>query len=270
VIDELIYRWRITTATLRRLPDFIIIGAQKGGTSSLFSYLNQHPELTLSFVKEVHFFDVNYSHGIKWYKSHFPFKFIHPNFKTGEASPYYLFHPLAAQRVYRHCPFVKIIVLLRNPVDRAYSHYIMQHKKQIEPLPTFEEAIQTEDERLSGEIEKIRNDPQYFSFNHQHYSYLMRGLYFQQISEWLKIFPYNRFLFLRSEDFFNNTQNELQKVYNFLEIPLFIPPDLNPENTNSYPPMEENTRRILEQYYADENKKLACLLGNQFLWEKVA
>ena len=104
----------------RRLPDFLIIGAQKCGTSSMFAYLNQHPQMKLPDVKEIHFFDLNYSNGLDWYTSHFPPASLSHRMVTGEASPYYLFHPHVPERVRLHCPDVKLVVMLRNPVDRAY------------------------------------------------------------------------------------------------------------------------------------------------------
>jgi len=179
-------KYRELTAKYRRLPDFIIIGTQKGGTSSLFSYLRQHSQLKLSGVKEIHFFDSNYLKGTNWYKSHFPLKWVNFNKKTGEASPYYLFHPHVAKRVYDQCPKAKLIVMLRNPADRAYSHYMMQNKRKLDPLPTFEESIKAEDVRLIEETQKLLNNPGYKSFNHQKFSYLARGKYYSQIKKWLE------------------------------------------------------------------------------------
>jgi len=261
-------RYRLLTAQFRSLPDFIIIGAQKCGTSSLFSYLKQHPELHLSVIKEIHFFDNQYSKGINWYRSHFPLKRLVKKIKSGEASPYYLFHPLVAKRVYYHCPLVKLIVMLRNPTDRAYSHYMMQNKRKVDPVPTFEEAIEIENERLTNEIDKINNDPDYISFNHQKFSYLNRGMYYQQLSEWLKYFNLDQFLFIKSEEFFQNPSNELLKVYDFLGIRKKLPVSFDPENINYYPPMNKKTRSFLNTYFAEENKKLSQILGDKFLWEK--
>lgn len=108
-------QFRVITSSFRRLPDFIIIGAQKGGTSSLFSFLGQHPQIKLSIQKVIHFFDCHYLEGVNWYKRHFPLKGIHYTKKTGEASPYYLFHPLAAQRVFQHWPGSKDYCIVKKP-----------------------------------------------------------------------------------------------------------------------------------------------------------
>lgn len=163
--NRLLNKFKRLSAPLRPFPDFIIIGAQKGGTSSLFSYLKQHSQLQLPDKKEIHFFDNDYQKGVNWYRSHFPMK-IFDNIKTGEATPYYLFHPHAPQRIFQHCPKVKLIVMLRNPTDRAYSHYMMQNKRKIDPLPTFEEAIDAEESRLRVETLRLGNEPLYNSVHH--------------------------------------------------------------------------------------------------------
>src|SRR5579885_2674785 len=123
--------YRTITSSIRLLPDFIIIGTQRGGTTSLYAYLGQHPQIAPAVIKEVHFFDNNYERGVGWYRTQFPFlieKSIaknigQQNFITGEASPYYLFHPHVPERAAKVVPGAKLIVLLRNPIDRAYSHY---------------------------------------------------------------------------------------------------------------------------------------------------
>jgi hypothetical protein len=260
-------KWRVLTASLRRLPDFIVIGVQKGGTSSLFTYLDHHPQLILPTVKEIHFFDLNYSKGIEWYKSHFPLKFFHAGCRTGEATPYYIFYPLAAKRVLDHCPNAKMIVLLRNPVDRAYSHYMMQFNRKIDPATSFEDAVALETERLTGELDKMQTDESYRSFNFQKYSYLSRGLYARQLKQWLRYFKHEQFLFLRSEDFFENPERELLQIYKFLGIKARLPSDLNPVNSNEYEPIKEETRAVLNAFFAHDKQDLAIMLGKKFLWQ---
>ena len=151
---------RATTYPLRLLPDFLIIGTQRGGTTSLYNYLVEHPGIGAASIKEVHFFDTpHFKQGLAWYRGHFPSAFqryyversLKHGFVTGEASPYYLFHPHAPKRVAGLMPQMKLIVMLRNPVDRAYSHYHHEVAGGHEKLATFEEAIACEDERLAGE-----------------------------------------------------------------------------------------------------------------------
>src|SRR5579863_6754349 len=123
---------RAASSRIRLLPDFMIIGTQKGGTTSLYNYLIDHPNISSIFKKEPHFFDFNFYKGVSWYRAHFPSLLekyyserVHgQKFITGEASPYYLYHPLVPQRIKETMPtaYTKFIVLLRNPIDRAYSH----------------------------------------------------------------------------------------------------------------------------------------------------
>src|SRR2546423_13513556 len=130
-VEVKINLFRRLTHKIRIIPDFLIIGGQKCGTTSLYYYLIEHPNIAPAVRKQMHFFDNRFKKGFGWYKSNFPtifskwYKtFLHKQkFVSGEATPYYLFHPLAASRVHQFLPDVKLIVLLRNPVNRAYSHY---------------------------------------------------------------------------------------------------------------------------------------------------
>lgn len=149
----------------RMLPDFVIIGAQKSGTSFFYNLLTRHPQIEKAATKEVHFFSRYYDLGPSWYNSHFPFprQKDASNPLTGEATPYYLLHPLAARRAADTIPQARLIVMLRNPVDRAYSHYQHQVRMGNEPLPSFEEAIAAEGTRIEGEREKILRYKHYSS-----------------------------------------------------------------------------------------------------------
>ena len=148
------------------MPDFLIIGTQRGGTTSLYNYLLARPQIAAATRKEVHFFDNNFHRGIPWYRAHFP-SLIQGDmaetirgqrFITGEASPYYLFHPHAPARAALVVPKAKLIVLLRNPVDRAYSHYCRMVKKGRETL-SFEDALAQEEIRTRGEGQRLAADP---------------------------------------------------------------------------------------------------------------
>ena len=248
------------------LPDFLIVVAQKGGTSSLFAYLSQHPQVKLPQEKELHFFDLNYEKGVNYYKGLFPSKSYTQI--TGEASPYYLFHPHVPERVYKCCPNIKLIVMLRNPVDRAYSHYMMQKKRGYDNLQTFEEALNAEKERCYAELKKLEANPYFKSTSFQRFSYKTRGLYFKQIIHWLNYFSINQFLFIQSEEFFNHTTRVLRRVYNFLNVRYELPLDLTAKNVNDYPPMNSNTKDYLKPYFAKENEQLVTLLNDKkFLWK---
>jgi len=248
-------------------PTFLIIGAQKCGTTSLFYYLSQHPQLNLPTIKEIHFFDLEYERGIDWYYRSFPKNPFLNNKLTGEASPYYLFHPLVPERVFKHLPKVKIIVLLRNPIERAYSHYHHQRKLGNEPIQSFEEAIINEELRISEEEEKLKRGIMNESPAHRHYSYLSRGLYSVQIEIWMRYFSMSQMLFIKSEDLFEHPKPVLNKVYDFLIIRKILPQCLTPQNTNDYPDINFNTRENLRNFYENDSKILKELLGVKFSWE---
>lgn len=248
-------------------PDFLIIGAQKCGTTSLFYYLSQHPDLNIPKEKEIHFFDLEYDKGVEWYYSLFPKKQFLKTKLTGEASPYYLFHPLVPERVVKYLPKVKIIVLLRNPVDRAYSHFMHQKKLKNEDINSFEEAIELENIRTDEDEMKLINGEIEISLPFRRYSYLKRGLYFKQISHWLQYFPIDQFYFIKSEDFFQNTEYELIQLCSFLGVNYKSPNDLLPQNTNFYPQLSQSLRSQLNLHFAEDSKKLMCLIGDKFCWE---
>jgi hypothetical protein len=257
------------------LPDFLIIGAMKCGTTSLYHYLIQHPDICPAYFKEIHFFDNNYHEGFKWYRSCFPTLFykyytIHVrrrNFITGEASPYYMFHPHVPQRVHQTIPNVKIIIILRNPVDRAYSHYQHWVREGIEKL-SFEDAIKAESERLAGEREKMLGDEHYYSYNYGYYSYLLRGIYVDQIAAWKSLFNCKQIMILNTEKFYTDSQRILLKVFEFLKLPAYSLIDFKGKNIGRYPEMPGSIRRDLVDYFASHNKRLYELIGTEFDWDK--
>jgi hypothetical protein len=168
-------------------PDFIVVGAQKAGTGALRCLMIQHPLILWSSKKEPHFFDLQYNKGAKWYEMLFPER-PSSDHLLGEKSPYYIVHPQVPKRIFSHYPNVKIIMILRNPVSRAYSHYQFNVARNMEKL-SFEDAIEAESKRLKGEEKKLQKNPAYRSSKFKHFSYLTRGMYAHQIKRWLKYFP---------------------------------------------------------------------------------
>ncbi len=248
------------------LPSFLVIGGQRCGTSNLYELLSRHPLIGAALFKEVHYFDIKYDRGESWYAAHFPKICDGEDSKaspriTGEATPYYMFHPHVHQRVARHLPDVKLIAILRNPVMRAYSHYQMEVRDGCEKLP-FEEAIEREDERVAPDLERLTEDEDYYGFNHQHFTYISRGHYAEQLERWLTAFPRDRFLVLKSEDFFAEPDETLQRVFRFLGVPQCKFPDLTPnQKYPKYPKITDATRRKLEDYFASHNERLHQLFG---------
>jgi hypothetical protein len=247
------------------LPDFLIIGAQKGGTTSLASYLGAHPNVIPSKRKEVHFFDLNYEKGVDWYRSHFSIGagkgLLSRRMQTGEASPYYIFHPLVASRAFDLLPGARIIILLRDPVDRAYSHYHHEIRLGAESL-SFEDAIEAENHRIGEEGQRLALDSSYVSFNYQHFTYLKRGIYTDQIRCWLRYYRPEQLLILSSEQFFKNPASEYQRVLQFLGLPSWDLQAYSAELVGSYQPMPPTTRRHLREYFAPHNSALRLLLNS--------
>ncbi|UCD30635.1 MAG: sulfotransferase domain-containing protein [Planctomycetota bacterium] len=259
------------------MPDFIVIGTQKGGSTSMYQYLASHPYVVPSWRKEVDFFDLYYSKGVSWYRSFFPstlyyrfFKEFHKRgFLTGEASPYYLIHPHAPKRVSELLPQVKLIAVLRNPVDRAYSHYAGEFEPGYETIDSFEEAIDREEERLEGEYEKLVEDGNYYSYNHHHYSYLTRGIYADQLTRWFEYFPREQILILSSEDLRTDTSGVFKAVQDFLGLPHWEPPAFKKHLSRKYTKkLDAETRKRLVKYFIPHNKRLYNLLGKKFDWDK--
>jgi len=256
-------RFRFFTEKYRDLPNFLVIGTQKGGTTSLYRYLSKHPQIlgTLS-VKELSFFDEFFLRGIHWYKSNFRFK--RKNKLSFEATTHYLFNPNSAARVYETIPDVKIIVLLRDPIYRAFSHY--QHQKRIgREYLDFPEAIRMESSRLKYEKNKLINNLNYQSYRYQQFSYLERGKYADQLNVWFKSFPKNNFLILSSEYFFSETKSALTEICNFLEIKDFNFKSKKRYNSISYSEeIDKETFAFLQGFFKEENKKLFKLLGKKY------
>lgn len=249
----------------RNLPDFIIIGVQKGGTSTLFSLLERHPQIKGSVFKEVHYYDYNFSKGIKWYRSFFPIKSSLTRL-VGEASPYYFFHPLVPNRIKQDNPNVKLILLLRDPVARAYSHYQMERRKHKEKIESFEEAIEVEESRIAPEIAKMDQDPFYFSSSHQTYSYVSRGYYGDQLERWYKYFDRDQILVLKSEDFFGDPSAIIKKVYDFLDVDDFQDLNFQPKNQGNYGNMKHETVELLKEKFRKDQVKLNELLDRRIDW----
>lgn len=265
---------RRSTSAFRALPDFVIIGAQKAGTTSLFRYLEGHPDFLPSYKKEVHFFDVNFSHGVGWYKAHFPLASYKRKLEaqrgravlTGEATPYYLFHPCVPERMAALVPGAKLIVLLRNPIERAYSHYQHQVRKGRE-THDFQEALRLEPGILKAELERLDRDPLYPSYDHATYSYLARGLYADQLERWFTHYDRDRILILNSEEFFQEPQRSFDNVLRFLGLPALELQGLRTYNAGRYnDSIDSKLRSELAEYFMPHNQRLFSLLGRTYDW----
>ena len=264
--------FRATTSRMRGLPDFVIIGAQKSGTTSLYNFIIRHPTIASASRKELHYFSIQYDLGESWYRSNFPTNLTRHRFykKTGqkllsgEASPTYLFFPTVPSRMKKILPDVKLIVILRNPVDRTYSHYHHNLRLNNETL-SFEKAMMLAKER--HERDHTAKDTDFVPKHFRSYSYLARGAYADQLERWFKHYDRKQFLILATEDLRKNPQRILDQVFNFLEVPSFQIGDLMDKNVRIYKKMSEDTRKFLVEYFKPHNERLYRMLRRNFDWD---
>lgn len=235
------------------LPDTVIIGVQKGGTTALFDYLVQHPSIRGSIRKEVHYADLNAHRPIGWYRAHFP----RPakGVQVIESSPYYIFHPLAPQRLTRILPGVRLIVLLRDPVARAYSHYQMMRRKGWEER-TFAEAVAAEPDAVHQAEEALRRGDIDHSPDHQHHSYTSRGMYERQLDRWLEHVNDDQLLVLSSEALQADPEATLRTIYSFMGVEVTLPRDLRPRHVGRYPSLDEDVKARLNALYDGQEERL--------------
>ena len=228
------------------LPDFVIIGAQKGGTSALFEMLSQHPRVSPSIIKEVHYFDLNYFRGEQWYRRHFP---PVEGRLSGEASPYYLFHPAVPGRLKAAIPQARLIVILRDPVERALSHYFHALRRGQETLPLLE-ALEAEDRRLAGAADDL-DRPDRTSFAHRHFSYVARSRYPEQIERWRAEFDDSQILLLSNRDLRQSPDPTFARACEFLGLPVIPAPGLAREIGGEKPEVPAAARDFLNARLGD-------------------
>lgn len=257
----------------RILPDFLVIGGKRCGTTFLYNNLVKHPNLHPPFLKEIHFFDRFYHKGLKWYRSHFPSMVEKEDYtkkgfiyKTGEGSTSYIYYDAVPQRIKQTLPDVKIIALLRNPIDRAFSHYQDEVKREWETLP-FEKALEAEEGRLANPSPEMVGGSNELERHRFHFSYKDRGLYARQLKAWSEVFPIKDMHIIRSEDLFKNTSVEFEKVVRFLGFPDWMPQGFKASDRGEEKAMDPNTRKQLAEYFRPHNEELAKLLGRDLGWD---
>ncbi|MFZ4522033.1 MAG: sulfotransferase domain-containing protein [Bacteroidales bacterium] len=250
---------------LLKTPDFIIIGAQKCGTSTIFKHIGKHPDIQLPKKKELHFFDENYSRGIDWYLHFFNKKNTPVPVCTGEASPYYFFHPLVPSRICNTYPGIKLILLLRNPVNRAYSQY--QHMKRKGRISlSFEHCMRLEEDVLAGRKEAFYQEEDHSDLMYRRFSFLTRSRYAEQLTEWYRYFDREQLLIIRSEDYFEDAGQSFQQVFRYLGLSDAYISINKKHNPSDYPPMKPETREQLSAYFEPFNRQLYELVGRDFGW----
>ncbi|MQA26429.1 MAG: sulfotransferase [Micromonosporaceae bacterium] len=259
------------------LPGFLIVGGQRCGTTSMYRALAQHPAILKPVLhKGVHYFDTAYHRGWSWYRAHFPLLRTARAAvrRTGvepvafESSPYYLYHPLTAERIARDLPDVKLIVLVRDPVERAYSQHAHEVARGFEKVADFAQALTLESVRLAGEAERLRADPAYHSHAHQHHAYRARGQYVDHLRRLAGRFGRDRIHVVDSAVFFTAPERVYAGVLDFLELPALGSPTFERHNARPRSPMPESLRRSLEEHFRWYDEELATWLGHPPSWRQ--
>jgi hypothetical protein len=275
---RVVRRYGMATADLRPVPDFLVIGAKRGGTTSLWNYLAEHDGVLPLFprperIKGLYFFDEGWSKGERWYRSHFPTtatralaarRLGHP-VVAGEASPYYLYHPLAPARAAAVAPDALVIASLRDPVERAWSHFKERRSNGTEPLD-FPEAIEAEPQRLAGEEARIEKDDGYLSFVHRHMSYVDQGRYAPMLERWFDAYGRDRVMVEISEEMYADPQAAVDRVTDRLQLPrrtLRHPEPYNAEPDRGFDPA---VRARLTELLAPDIAAVEDLLGRRVPW----
>ncbi|RPG13921.1 MAG: sulfotransferase [Phycisphaera sp. TMED9] len=265
---------RLISAPWRVLPDFLLIGAQKSGTTDLDRRISRSPRILPRAAKECRILagprpsrsrcrslqeTVFRRAGLR--------RRLGGRFRAGDACPYYLFHP-RTPKIARDLlgPELDLVVLLRDPALRAWSHHRHERRLGVETLD-FEDAIEQEPARLAGETQRLLDDADAVSGLHEHFSYLARGRYAEQLERWFEAFGSERILVLFSEDHFEDPEGTSNRVLDWLGIPP-NPSDAAPPIANrgdgEAPPPEILHR--LRTHFAPQNEQLARLLGRPVPW----
>jgi hypothetical protein len=274
----------LATSPLRALPDFLIIGAKRGGTTSLYFDLLEHPAVMRLYpppvpvlksdaTKGVHYFDSHAYKSEAWYRSYFPSRLARAvtrrrtgvNPVAGEASPYYLFHPAAVDRAHALTPDSKIIALLRDPVMRTYSHWKERRRNNAESLD-FVSALEAEADRLAGERERLVADPHYSSYAWEQQSYGTQSEYARQLARWIDKYGLDQVHVTFSEEYYADPGAVVGGIHEFLGLPAHPPAVSSNRNAAKGEDLDEGLRRKLAARFSDSNHELATLIGRDPPW----
>jgi hypothetical protein len=267
----------VATAGARPTPELLLVGSKRGGTTSLWRYLIEHPGVLPTVpraekIKGIYYFDENYQRGDQWYRSHFPSRARRAaaSRKLGyepvamDASPYYLFHPLAPERARATVPDAQIVAVLRHPVERAFSHW-KERRNHTEAL-SFADAIAAEEVRTRGEEEQIRSHPDYVSFAHRHQTYVAQGTYAPMLERWFAEFPREQVTVLAAEEFYADPQALVDELCRKLSLPTHQLSSVEPFNAEPSAGMDPKVRAELTERMAPGIAAVEELLGRQMPW----
>ena len=253
------------TSSFRVLPDFLVIGSKRCGTTSLYEYLGQHPCIKKSSHDHIGFFDDNFHLGMGFYKSFFPtifekmfFEFKNGKLLTNDVTSSYIQNSQTATKIFQTLPNTKIIAILRNPIDRAYSEYNLDLRANPD-IQSFETIIQNEIDNMGN-----KNDDEVIKNKH----YLKKGIYFDQLKPWFKLFPKKNILILSTEKFGKDTNNIFNIIFEFLNLENYNIENSKRMQKGTYTKLNSKTREKLLKFYKLKNNQLYDLINEKFDWDK--
>jgi len=260
------------TASMRVLPDFIIIGSMKCGTTSLYYDICEHPCTLAAAYDEIGFFDSNFHLGINWYRSMFPRKKQIEDVKqkegtaiTGEDTPFYFWNPIAAKRIKKLLPNIKLIAILRNPIDRAYSEFQDWASRESNP-PSFETVVENE-LNIQRKYPSLITEENFKVFNQKN-SHLLKGVYVDQLKIWRGLFPKEQIFTLSTENLNSEPTVELKSVFQYLNLPDYTIKNPQHKKQKKYGHMNPQTRKLLKEFFKPHNQRLFNLIGKKFEWDR--
>ncbi len=242
----------------------------------MYRALSWHPAVLKAVLhKGVHYFDMNPQRSLGWYRAHFPAAAVARRVQrslgiapfTFESSPYYMFHPLVPARIAGALPGVKLLVLVRDPVERAYSAHAHESARGYE-TETFERALELEEDRLRGEVERLVAEPGYHSHSHQHHAYRRRGQYVEQLDELERHFGRDRIHVVDSGSFFSEPEATYSGVLHFLGLPQLGFPPFEQNNARARASMPESLRARLDDHFQPFDERLTAWLGAVPSWRR--
>lgn len=272
-------RWREFTSNKRMLPRLIIAGAPKCGTTALYQYLLSHPQVLAPSptTYEVGYFSEHYKHELDWYRAWFPLsataswrskRIGGKEIITCEHTPFYVMHPLVAERIAATLPSVKIVILLRNPVDRAFSHYQHEFRSGQETL-SFRDAVAMEGQRTAGEIARLRSELDYRSAEYARHAYLDQGEYLPKVERFFNHLDRRNIMVIQSERLFLRAQKAFDEVIEFLRLDPFTLSNIKPVNAGAYSRLDQADPEFahrLRDHFRPHNESLYSFLGTDFDW----
>jgi len=261
-------------ASRRVLPNFFVAGTQRGGTTSLFIYLLRH-ELVFGprRAKGVHYFDTSYHRSVDWYRAQFPRQTTMDRLRqehgvppaVGEGAPYYMYNPTIAPRIAALAPEARVIMVLREPLERALSHHNHECTRGFEHLRAAE-AFDAEPERLAGELARLEADEQYVSHNDIHFSYISRSRYADQVAQYFDLFGRNQVLVLDSARLNEDPAATVREATDFLGLPALEQQDYPRYNQRAHDPVSPEMRERFGPLFEESNAKLAALVPGRLSW----